>query len=156
MFRYNNPGPTKTEVFEIRRIMLVDDEKDILRVIKRGLEDEVYLNSSSSGCDGDGDIRFIVDTFSDAESALQSFHEHPDGFYDLIVFDLRMKRSGFELYKEMKRKNSTLRFVFLTACEYIDKQQFENYLLNTDHIIAIAKPISISKLRPRLVKILCN
>ncbi len=151
MFKYYNSEAIKPEVYgRIGRIMLVDDEKDILRVIKRGLElDQGYLNDSD-------DIKFIVDTFNDAQSALQSFHEHPDGYYDLIVSDLRMKKSGFELYKEMKKKNPTLRFVFLTAYEYIDKQQFENYLSNIDPIIVIAKPISISKLRPRLVSILCN
>lgn len=153
MFRYYNPETLKTKVYgRIGRIMLVDDEKDILRVIKRGLElDYGYPNNDCSG----GDIKFIVDTFSDADSALQSFHDHPDGYYDLIVSDIRMKKDGFELYKEIKMKNPTLRFVFLTAYEYIDKQQFENYLSNTNPIIFIAKPISISKLRPRLLNIMC-
>jgi len=32
-----------------------------------------------------------------------------------------MKKDGFELYKEVK-KNPTLKFAFLTAYEYIDKQ----------------------------------
>jgi len=48
--------------------MLIDDEKDILRVIKRGLEsDEDYSNSS--------DVKFVVDTYRDTESALRSFRD---------------------------------------------------------------------------------
>lgn len=130
--------------------MVIDDERDILRVIKRGLEsDKVYSNSSA-------EIKFIVDTYSDIESALQSFHNHPDGYYDLIVSDLRMKKSGFELYEKMKEKNPTLKFAFLTAYDSVDRQRFANYLSDMDPNIIIKKPITISKLRPRLIRIICK
>jgi CheY-like chemotaxis protein len=131
--------------------MVIDDERDILRVIKRGLEsDEGYSNSSSA------DIKFIVDTYADIESALQSFCNHPDGYYDLIVSDLRMKKSGFELYEKMREKNPTLKFAFLTAYDNVDRQRFANYLSDMDPNIIIRKPITISKLRPRLIRIICK
>jgi CheY-like chemotaxis protein len=127
--------------------MLIDDEKDILRVIKRGLEsDEDYSNNN--------DVKFIVETFRDTESALRSFRDHPDGYYNLIITDLRMTKSGFELYRAMKEKSPDLKFAFLTAYDNIDKQQFANYLTDIDPSIFITKPISISKLRQRLIHII--
>ncbi|PWU80660.1 MAG: hypothetical protein DLM72_11050 [Candidatus Nitrosopolaris wilkensis] len=35
--------------------------------------------------------------------ALQSFQNHPDNYYDLVLTDLKMpKINGFELYMRMK------------------------------------------------------
>jgi CheY-like chemotaxis protein len=127
--------------------MLIDDEKDILRVIKRGLEsDGDYSNSI--------DVKFVVDTYRDTESALRSFRDHPAGYYNLIITDLRMTKSGFELYRVMKEKSPDLKFAFLTAYDTIDKQQFANYLSDIDPSIFITKPITISKLRKRLIDII--
>jgi len=71
--------------------MVVDDEKDILSIIKRGLE---------------SDNIFKVDTFSSGESALQAFESHPEYYYDIILTDIRMpKMSGFELYRRIKRRD---------------------------------------------------
>ena len=127
--------------------MLIDDEKDILRVIKRGLElGEDYSKRSV--------IKFIVDTYRDTESALRSFREQPAGYYNLIITDLRMTKSGFELYRVMKEKSPDLKFAFLTAYDTIDKQQLANYLSDIDPSIFITKPITISKLRQRLIDII--
>lgn len=127
--------------------MLIDDEKDILRVIKRGLEsDEDYSNST--------DVKFIVETYRDTESALRSFRDHQAGYYNLIITDLRMTKSGFELYRVMKEKSPDLKFAFLTAYDTIDKQQFANYLSDIDPSIVITKPITIAKLRERLIRII--
>jgi CheY-like chemotaxis protein len=57
---------TEQQVF---RIMFVDNEKDILRVIKRGLES--YEGTDSTN-------KFKVDAYQDSELALQSFQNHPD------------------------------------------------------------------------------
>ncbi len=70
------------------RIMLVENEKDILRVIKRGLE-SFETNDTSN--------KFKVDAYQDSELALQSFQNHPDNYYDLVLTDLKMpKINGFE------------------------------------------------------------
>lgn len=128
--------------------MLIDDEKGILRVIKRGLESDEAHSSNN--------ITFKVDTYLDTESALQSFQDHPENYYDLVVTDLRMKRSGFELYRQIKEKNPTSKFAFLTAYDNIDRQQFTSYLSDLDPTCFITKPITISKLRPRLVHMICK
>ena len=74
----NNPYKNK-----MARIMVVDDEKDILRVIKRDLE---ITNE------------FKVEVFSSGHDAFSSFKNHESGYYDVIITDIRMPRmNGFEL-----------------------------------------------------------
>ena len=99
--------------------MFVDNEKDILRVIKRGLES--YESNDSTNI-------FKVDAYQDSELALQSFQNHPDNYYDLVLTDLKMpKINGFELYMRMKEKNPRMKFAFMTAYDNIDKEKFANY-----------------------------
>ena len=62
MLMFNNqPGQSNSHL----RIMVVDDEKDILRIIKRDLESNDLKAS------------FKVEAFSDSESALNAFNSHP-------------------------------------------------------------------------------
>src|SRR5215216_3290442 len=80
--------------------MVVDDEKDILSIIKRGLE---------------SDNIFKVDTFSSGESALKAFESHSEYYYDIILTDIRMpKMSGFELYRRIKEKRSSTKIDFIS------------------------------------------
>ncbi|MFZ0512471.1 MAG: response regulator [Candidatus Nitrosopolaris sp.] len=132
---------TEQQVF---RIMFVDNEKDILRVIKRGLES--YETN---------DIKFKVDTYQDSELALQSFQNHPDSYYDLVLTDLKMpKINGFELYKSIKEKNPGMKFAFITAYDNIDKEQFANYSSAIDPNSFISKPVTVSKLKSKLMYII--
>jgi len=121
------------------RIMLVENEKDILRVIKRGLE-SFETNDTSN--------KFKVDAYQDSELALQSFQNHPDNYYDLVLTDLKMpKINGFELYKRIREKNPRTKFAFMTAYDSIDKAQFANYSSSIDPNSFISKPVSKLKLK---------
>ena len=125
------PGPIK--------LMVVDDEKDILRIIKRDLEAD---NNS-----------FIVDTFHSSELALQAFDNHPKDYYDLILTDIRMpKINGFELYRRIKEKNPSMKIAFITAFE-INKEEFNKVLPSIDVKDFIIKPISMSHLIVKLKSI---
>ena len=65
------------------RILLVDDERDITSVTKRGLTSN----------------EFEVDVFNDPAEALSNFKS---GIYDLLLLDVKMpKMNGFELYKHI-------------------------------------------------------
>jgi two-component system, OmpR family, response regulator ChvI len=65
--------------------LLVDDEPDIIGILKVGLEDN----------------GFKVDAFTDPELALSNFKS---GVYDLLLLDVRMpKLNGFELYEQIKK-----------------------------------------------------
>lgn len=126
------------------RIMVVDDEKDILRIIKRDLE----FNDSK--------ITFKVDAFSDSESALNAFNNHPNDYYDLVLTDIRMpKMNGFELYRHIKQRNPAMKIAFITAFE-ITKEEFSKVLPSIDVEHFIKKPVTMSNLRPKLKSIIEN
>jgi YesN/AraC family two-component response regulator len=127
---------------EIRpiKLMVVDDEKDILRVIKRDLE----ANNIDT---------FKVDTFYSSELAMQAFDSHPKDYYDLILTDIRMpKINGFELYRRIKEKNPSMKIAFITAFE-INKEEFNKVLPSIDVKDFIIKPISMSDLSSKLKSI---
>jgi CheY-like chemotaxis protein len=133
---------TEQQVF---RIMFVDNEKDILRVIKRGLES--YDSNDITN-------KFKVDAYQDSELALQSFQNHPDNYYDLVLTDLKMpKINGFELYMRIKEKNPQMKFAFMSAYDNIDKEKFANSSV-IDPNTFISKPITASKLKSKLIYII--
>lgn len=119
--------------------MVVDDERDILSIVKRGLESKK---------------RFQVETFIDAESALESLKENSDNYYDLVLTDIRMpKINGFELYRRIKESNPHMKIVFITAFE-INKDEFNKVIPSLDVIDFISKPVSMSTLITKLNSIL--
>jgi DNA-binding NtrC family response regulator len=119
--------------------MVVDDERDILSIVKRGLESKK---------------RFQVETFIDAESALESLKENSDNYYDLVLTDIRMpKINGFELYRRIKESNPHMKIVFITAFE-INKDEFSKVIPSLDVIDFISKPVSMSTLITKLNSIL--
>jgi YesN/AraC family two-component response regulator len=119
--------------------MVVDDEKDILSIIKRGLESK---------------NRFHVDTFIDAENALESLKKRPNDYYDLVLTDIRMpKINGFELYRRIKESNPNMKIVFITAFE-INKDEFTKVIPSVDVLDFISKPVSMSTLITKLKSIL--
>lgn len=121
------------------RIMVVDDERDILSILKRGLESK---------------NRFKVDTFMDAESALESLKENSDDYYDLVLTDIRMpKINGFELYRRIRESNPHMKVVFITAFE-INKDEFSKVIPSVDVIDFISKPVSMVTLITKLNSIL--
>jgi YesN/AraC family two-component response regulator len=123
------------------RIMIVDDESDILSVIKRGLESK---------------NDFMVDTFSKADDAIENFQNHPPNYYDLVITDIRMpKVNGFELYRRIKDTNPNMKIAFITAFE-INKEEFSKVIPSVNVTHFISKPVSISKLREKIKSILDN
>ena len=121
------------------RIMVVDDERDILSIVKRGLESK---------------NRFQVEIFIDAESALTSLKENSNDYYDLVLTDIRMpKINGFELYRRIKESNPSMKIVFITAFE-INKEEFSKVIPSLDVVDFISKPVSMSTLISKLNSIL--
>jgi YesN/AraC family two-component response regulator len=119
--------------------MVVDDERDILSIVKRGLESK---------------NRFQVEIFIDAESALASLKENSNNYYDLVLTDIRMpKINGFELYRRIKESNPTMKIVFITAFE-INKEEFSKVIPSLDVVDFISKPVSMSTLISKLNSIL--
>jgi len=119
--------------------MIVDDEKDILSILKSGLE--------AKG-------RFLVDTFSSGETAVKTFATNPPNHYDLILTDIRMpKMNGFEVYRKIREKNSSVPIAFITAFE-INEDEFSKVMPSIKVKDFIKKPIRILDLMEKLNAIL--
>lgn len=111
----------------MKRIAVVDDEVDITAVLKKGLEHH----------------GFAVDIFNDPQAALASFQP---GVYDLMIIDIRMpKLNGFDLYRELRKKDSGVKVCFLTAFE-IYYEEFRKMFPTVDVRAFIRKPVSIASL----------
>ena len=86
-----------------KRILLVDDEPDVTMLFS------MVLNASNG---------FDVHSFNDPLLALSNFKP---GYYNLAILDIKMpKMNGFELYAEMKKKDSKIRACFITATDKIN------------------------------------
>jgi DNA-binding response OmpR family regulator len=114
------------------RVLVVDDEKDITDVLKRGL--------SLKGID--------VDAFSDPLEALAEFKP---GRYDFVVMDIRMPRmNGFDLYRSIRSQDANVRVYLLSA--YDNLQDEVNAMLSADALVGfLRKPISYSELAKLLL-----
>ena len=100
-----------------KRILLVDDEADIIFTMKDILEEE----------------GFKVDTFNDPTIALESYRSN---FYDLVILDIKMpKMDGFELYIKIKDKDPKAKICFLTAIATFN-EEFRNARSEVGRIIA--------------------
>jgi DNA-binding response OmpR family regulator len=104
-----------------KRIMIVDDEKDISMIFKLGLERH----------------GFDVEIFNNPFDALSHFRP---GYYDLLLLDVRMPQmSGFELYREIMKMDQSARIRLISAFEI-----YEHLPDGAGHIIK--KPISVKEL----------
>ncbi|HEX5979137.1 MAG TPA: response regulator [Nitrososphaeraceae archaeon] len=111
-----------------RRILVVDNERDITVALQIGLED--------SG--------FSVDTFTDPSLALKSFKPN---LYDLVLIDIVMPGiDGFELYDRLRKIDPDIKACFLTASEMYHEEfrKAEHCSLNKD--LFLQKPIPMDDL----------
>ena len=91
-----------------KRILIVDDEKDVGWTLKLILE---YYG-------------FDIDCFTDSATALEKFKPN---LYDLIILDIRMAEiNGFELYDELKSRDSNIKTLFITALSSVEPYNTRN------------------------------
>jgi two-component system response regulator ChvI len=115
----DNEGKNKN-----KRILLVDDEPDIIYPIKRVLENN---------------NEFVVDSYTDPILALSNFRPR---LYDLILLDIRMpEMDGFKLHQKIMEIDSTAKICFLTASElfYEEYRKLDVYP-SLDKAYLIQKP----------------
>ncbi len=125
------PAPSSaaadTESGPQQRVLVVDDEESVLRMLQRLL----------------GELGHQTTVVSDVDSALRELATRP---YDLVITDLRMpQKSGFDLSEEIRRLYPHLadRIIFisgdtLSTLKPHQKEQLRDRLLS--------KPFSISQL----------
>src|SRR3712207_3400510 len=88
----------------LARLLVVDDDPDIVEVFKLGLLD----------------YGFLVDAFTNPEQALQSFKYNAES-YCLVVSDIRMPSiSDIRLARKVKEANPNVKVLLLTSFEIRD------------------------------------
>jgi|SRR5256884_1925240 len=114
------------------RILLVDDERDIVEAVKKGLE-----------------MRGLaVDAFDDPVKALKAFKPNT---YNVAILDVRMpKLNGFQLYREILKRDDKVRVRFFTAFEEF-REEFKKAFPELDERRFIKKPTTISKIAEELI-----
>ena len=91
---------------DAKRIILVDDEQDILFTYKIFLEDQDY----------------DVTSFIDPVFALNYIRNLPNFKDLLIILDVRMKNlNGIQFYQQIKSIDPTIKILFITALDILDE-----------------------------------
>lgn len=117
------------------RILLVDNERDINTVVKKGLER----------------VGFKVRAFNNPLDALSNFEA---GSYDVALLDIRMpSMNGFELYKKLREIDSKIKVCFITAFEMYE-EEFKKLFPSYEVRCFIKKPIKLTDLIVEIEKIL--
>ena len=113
-----------------KRILIVDEEKDVGGTFETRLEK----------------YGFNIDYFTDPVVALEKFKPN---LYDLTILDIMMpKINGFELYEQLKSRDSNIKTLFITALSSVESYNTQNNkvypLKGQRHFMA--KPVSNKEL----------
>ena len=89
-----------------KRIILVDDEEDILFTYKAFLEEDDY----------------DVNSFTDPSFAMNYIRNMSNFKNLLIILDIRMKNlNGFQFHQQIKAIDPTIKILFVTALDIVDE-----------------------------------
>jgi DNA-binding response OmpR family regulator len=117
-----------------RRILIVDDEPDIMLTLKIVLEDN----------------GFKIQAFTDPILALRNFAANS---YDLALLDIRMpKITGLGLYKELTKIDNKIKVCFLSAIS--NYQEFVKYFPTIKENQVIVKPVDNQTLIQKINEIM--
>ncbi len=124
------------ETKPLRRILLVDDEVDVISVFKMILEMNGYE----------------VDSYTDPKIALDHFKPN---LYGLLLLDIRMPiMNGFELYRKMRDIDDKVSVCFITAFEDYREEFKESFPMLDEFKYFIRKPKAIEDLVNHVAAIL--
>jgi DNA-binding response OmpR family regulator len=109
------------------KLLLVDDEPEIMLSFKKGLEMQGYT----------------VDGYTDSELALSNFRPNT---YHLLILDINMpKIDGFKLFQQLEKKDPKAKVCFVTAYEtYFEA--FKEIFPDLEIGYFVKKPISLKDL----------
>lgn len=121
----------------MKRILIVEDESDIIFTLKIILEQN----------------GFVIKSFTDPLLALLNFKPH---LYDILLIDIKLPGiNGFELYREIRKIDDKVKICFLTASEInyeeLNKEVFPS---QKDAKCFIRKPVENEALLMHLNKML--
>ncbi len=118
------------------RVLLIDDELDMVYIVKAGLERK----------------GFEVDSYIDPTVALQNFKS---GIYQLLILDIKMpKMDGMDLLDRIKKEDDKIKVCFFTASEEFASNYTSTFNNSNDKFLIILKPISIPKMTKQIEQFL--
>jgi DNA-binding NtrC family response regulator len=121
----------------LAKLLVVDDDSDIVQVLKMGL-----LKN-----------RFLVDAFTNPEEALQSFKSNAES-YSLLLSDMRMPAlSGIQLARKVKEINPNVKVVLMTAFEIRD-EEYSKVFPSSRVDGFLQKPITIRDLINKILSLI--
>jgi DNA-binding NtrC family response regulator len=127
----------KNNVKSLAKLLIVDDDPDIVQVLKLGLQ--------KNG--------FLVNAFTNSEMALQSFKSNAED-YCLMLSDIRMPGlSGIQLARKVKETNPNVKVVLMTAFEIRDSE-FSKVFPSMHVDGFVQKPIRIGDLTNKILSII--
>ena len=128
-----------------RKIMIVDDELDLVRVLKIYLKEKRVSSWYFYWCQlGIANFR----------NEFSTFNAHP---FDLMVVGFRMPRTnGFELYNKIKKHDICVKVCFMTALDEL--QEYNQYKVEVSPATGkrhfVQKPIRNEQLLDHVVSML--
>lgn len=121
-----------------RRLMIVDDEKDLLFVYKRALE--------LAGME--------ISTFDNPDMAFKEFKENSEK-YSLLLTDMRMpSMNGYELINKVKAIRPEIGTIIISAYNITEDEITRNLNPNVKIDGLICKPVALERLREIISKVL--
>jgi DNA-binding NtrC family response regulator len=99
-------APSQSSTQKKKRILIVEDERDIADAIKAALKSDYWVDNGGT--------------------AFQAIRSYRPKFYDLIILDYRMPNmDGFAFYQQVKNIDPQVKICFITAYE-----EFHSKILN--------------------------
>jgi DNA-binding response OmpR family regulator len=115
------------------RVLIVDDEEDIVSVLKQGLR--------IKGFEAEG--------FADPRKALVQFKPN---YYDFVICDIRMPgMNGFQLCRKIREQDPRVKIYFLSAFDIYAKEA-ESMFPTLGTKVFIKKPIRYEELAAKLIQ----
>jgi CheY-like chemotaxis protein len=134
---YNNNNNNNNNDKPLAKLLVVDDDSDIVQVLKLGLLQN----------------RFLVDAFTNPDEALRNFKSNAES-YCLVLSDIRMPSlSGMQLARKVKEINPNVKTVLMTAFEIKDNE-FSKVFPSTQVDGFVQKPVGIKELTDKILSII--
>jgi len=120
------------------RLLIVDDEKDLLFVYQKALK----LASME------------ISTFDNPDMAYKKFKENPE-MYNLLLTDMRMPNmNGYELINKVKAIRPEIKTILISAYDITQDEITRNLNPNIKLDGLICKPIALERLREIIIDVL--
>ena len=118
-----------------KRVLLIDDDKDINNLFK------IYLEKNG---------RYQIDAYTDPIDALYYFKK---GLYDLVLLDLKMPQiDGITMYQQLKKIDNNTSICLITA-DIAHLEQLKEKIPNIEKYV-IYKPILLKNLKDKIDSLL--